>query len=495
MAEPETDSRVTKSSDDLHLTSPFYQADNKTLQSSSSSNENENSLQTATETEREPLEQAIAVKIHGPGPVEPTQLNLSSMMVVAELRQIMQQRTKVAHLTCFSVVFEGEKLADATRFGTIPGFGNGSELHLTEEPYTLKDVRLHVARTNYLLSPVLFFNDLCPSALRSAAMADIKQRLKCVVKNTEVTPDCLPPDSLLPDPGEHHAGTKKPVSLSLGQMVFEQKEGKMPYAVADVQFSRWNPPSSGRKIRGDLAYLMVTLMEGSWYHVTATSAGFFVNRSTDTVFDPEPADDSCKCYTLIGLLTQLIPSFKKSYSDLNRVVDSIDMLYYCPVPCQRHSWIGLKQPHHPVQYENDQDAMDSASFGIMRDWIREISETKDEASLDKNNSLLNFTKKRCLEAVSALLYTSPLYALSGKNSINTSSDMCSTYEMHTHWQNMLLVPWNQLQPASGLIKAVMHLQGKGSILCPPPISDEFVSIANDNGLCKPYCELCAEMNE
>ena len=62
-----------------------------------------------------------------------------------------------------------------------------------------------------------------------------------------------------------------------------------------IRFSGYHPPPAHRKLMGDLAYLEVIVGQSvTPIFITAISTGFYVNKSTLTVFDPAPAvaDDS-----------------------------------------------------------------------------------------------------------------------------------------------------------------------------------------------------------
>ncbi len=78
-----------------------------------------------------------------------------------------------------------------------------------------------------------------------------------------------------------------------------------PQCVKNIIFSGWNPPSGNRKLSGDLIYLEVHTAENRPYHITGWSKGFFVNCSTTTNFNPNPAEKPCHSHSLVGLLNQV----------------------------------------------------------------------------------------------------------------------------------------------------------------------------------------------
>ncbi len=85
---------------------------------------------------------------------------------------------------------------------------------------------------------------------------------------------------------------------------------------AGPTFSGWNPPPAARRLQGDLLYLCVDTLEGRSLHVTATALGFFVNQSSDKVFNPAPAVPAYSSSTLWALLLRASPLFRRAYAAL-----------------------------------------------------------------------------------------------------------------------------------------------------------------------------------
>ncbi len=70
-----------------------------------------------------------------------------------------------------------------------------------------------------------------------------------------------------------------------------------------------------RRAAGDLLYVRIATLDGGVVlHVTATSTGWFVNRTTDAVFDPAPAVSApAASATLWALLHRASPAFRRNY--------------------------------------------------------------------------------------------------------------------------------------------------------------------------------------
>lgn len=95
----------------------------------------------------------------------------------------------------------------------------------------------------------------------------------------------------------------------------ESKVKKISDCIRSISFSGWNPPPPPRKLQGDLAYLEVVTDEGP-IHVTAVQRGFYVNKTTRHVFDPNPSANACFSHELLDTLSAVSPSCFKSLNSL-----------------------------------------------------------------------------------------------------------------------------------------------------------------------------------
>lgn len=73
-----------------------------------------------------------------------------------------------------------------------------------------------------------------------------------------------------------------------------------------------------RKLHGDLIYLYTVTLEDKRLHITACTRGFYINQSTDEEFNPKPANPNHLSHSLIELLSQVSPSFKRNFTQLQR---------------------------------------------------------------------------------------------------------------------------------------------------------------------------------
>ncbi|XP_023281321.1 clustered mitochondria protein homolog, partial [Seriola lalandi dorsalis] len=82
--------------------------------------------------------------------------------------------------------------------------------------------------------------------------------------------------------------------------------------------SSWNPPPGNRKMHGDLMYLNVLTMEDRELNITSSTRGFYLNQSTAFNFNPKPAVPKILCHSLVELLSQVSPAFRKNFTALQK---------------------------------------------------------------------------------------------------------------------------------------------------------------------------------
>lgn len=95
-------------------------------------------------------------------------------------------------------------------------------------------------------------------------------------------------------------------------------EPPAPKTIKSISLSSWNPPPYSLRAKGHLLYLLVTTNEGEQHQITSHVSGFYVNKSTNSKFDPFPksAPKSHSAHSLLSLLSEVSPSFDSSFTAL-----------------------------------------------------------------------------------------------------------------------------------------------------------------------------------
>jgi protein TIF31 len=92
----------------------------------------------------------FSVQILSPG-VEPLTIQVSSMELVQEIHQLLMDREDTCHRTCFSLQLDGVTLDNFAELKNIEGLKEGSIIKVFEEPYTMREARIHVRHVRDLL--------------------------------------------------------------------------------------------------------------------------------------------------------------------------------------------------------------------------------------------------------------------------------------------------------------------------------------------------------
>jgi len=184
--------------------------------------------------------------------------------------------------------------------------------------------------------------------------------------------DCTPADHIIPGSSERPLVPLQPQS----------KELKGPNCIKVLTTSGWNPPPGYRKLHGDLIYLYTVTLEEKKLHITACTRGFYINQSTDEEFNPKPANPNHLSHSLIELLSQVSPSFKRNFTLLQRKRTQRHPFERVATPYQVYSWIA-PMADHPIDAIRAEDAFSSKLGyeehipGQTRDWNEELQTTRE----------------------------------------------------------------------------------------------------------------------
>ncbi|XP_067651170.1 clustered mitochondria protein homolog [Haliotis asinina] len=331
----------------------------------------------------------FTVSITGPG-IEMFELPVSSMELVQEIHQVLMDREDTCHRTCFSIQLDGLTLDNFAELKSIDGLKEGSQIKVIEEPYTVREARIHVRHVRDLLKSVdpgdayNGFDCNSLSFLNIITAGDILEKKR----QPPTSLDCTPPDYIMPNSKERPL-----IPLHPGI-----KEQRGPQCIKVLTYSGWNPPPGNRRMHGDLLYLYVVTLEDKKYHVTASTRGFFLNQSTEDDFNPKAAQPKYLSHSLIDLLNQISPGFKKNFSMLLKKRAQKHPFERVPTPYQVYSWMA-PQPHHHIDYIRAEDAFSTRLGyeehipGQTRDWNEEIQTTRE---LSKKNLPERLIRERAI---------------------------------------------------------------------------------------------------
>uniref|UniRef100_A0A3B4BBA3 Clustered mitochondria protein homolog n=1 Tax=Periophthalmus magnuspinnatus TaxID=409849 RepID=A0A3B4BBA3_9GOBI len=316
----------------------------------------------------------FSVKIQAPG-TEPFDLQVSPQEMVQEIHQVLMDREDTCHRTCFSLQLDGNVLDNFAELKSIEGLQEGSVLKVVE-PYTVREARIHVRHIRDLLKsldPSDAYNGVDCNSLSFLSVftdGDLGSGKRKKKGNELEQIDCTPPEHILPGSKEHPLAPLQP----------QNKDWKPMQCLKVLTMSGWNPPPGNRKMHGDLMYLYIVTVEERHVSITASTRGFYLN-STSYTFNPKPANPSFLSHSLVELLSQISPAFKKNFTALQKKVQR-HPFERIATPFQVYSWTA-PQVDHAMDCVRAEDAYTSRLGyeehipGQTRDWNEELQTTRE----------------------------------------------------------------------------------------------------------------------
>ncbi|XP_029366249.1 clustered mitochondria protein homolog [Echeneis naucrates] len=321
---------------------------------------------------------SFPVKIQGAG-VEPFELQVHGFWLVQDAVMTLYSRDEVCPRSNLSLALAGATLDPLAELQSVKGLKPGALIRLVEEPYTANSARLHLARVLELLRASgpqdALREGRSPSVLETLTHTQTPdsslpngKSLKRSLSNTKTESSTQdgPPEYLLPGSSERPLMAVLPHS----------SQPDAPCYLKDLSVSCWNPPPGHRKLQGDFLYISVVTMEGRRCDITSCPKGFFLNRSTDDVFDPRPAQSSPVCHCFTDLLCHISTAFKQTFTTLkNRL--QLPPVEGMPTPYHTLSWLGPPCASRTHKNTFSRLGIDEQSARQAPDWNEELQAARD----------------------------------------------------------------------------------------------------------------------
>ncbi|KAM7535310.1 hypothetical protein Aperf_G00000101429 [Anoplocephala perfoliata] len=297
-------------------------------------------------------------------------LEVSPNEIVQEIHRALMEREESCHRTCFSLRFKDETLDLYTDLRSIEGLKDGSEVRVVEEHYSALEARNHVRHILEILSSL---NQLDAYTAKDNMSLSF---LSAVIGGDLITPDDFI-DFNVPEYIKPNREGVEPPLIPLHPIEADSSLTCLKHLL----LSNWNPPSPARRLVGDLLYLVVTFLEGKCCHITASIKGFFVNQSTDEVFNPKPLQNAHVLHSLVDLLKLLSPQFKKNFETIVKKKSKKSVYELLPVPYRVNSWLSPVFPHSADSFRKEDAYAIRLAFEenlpcMTRDWNDELQATR-----------------------------------------------------------------------------------------------------------------------
>ncbi|ROT40146.1 eukaryotic translation initiation factor 3 135 kDa subunit [Sodiomyces alkalinus F11] len=249
-------------------------------------------------------EALINLTIHLPH--EPRSMNIlvSPHEQVHEVRQSVIDLPAAFRYTCFHLEYQGSRVND---FLPVSEVISPDQPHVTlvQDPYTEKEARIHLVRIRELIGASGDRTDLVQGISPGLSLLDTLN-----TKGDEAVQDNREDDL---KQYEFRA------SASVTKLLPPEAQ-EAPKTVKSICLSSWNPPPCHLRQRGHLLYLVVATLEGEQHHITSHVGGFYVNKSSNGKFDPQPKPPpkGHAAHSLLHLLSFLSPSFEAAFRALQQ---------------------------------------------------------------------------------------------------------------------------------------------------------------------------------
>ncbi|KAK0862082.1 Intracellular distribution of mitochondria [Friedmanniomyces endolithicus] len=303
---------------------------------------------------------------------EHVDIMVSSQEQVQDIRQSIVDQPHTFQYSCFHLEYKGKRINDFVELSEEPELAKDSEpvLKLVEDPYTEAQARMHVVRVRELIGAAGNRVDYVSGIDAGTSLCE----------DVEVAPTKAGRDDIS-HVEDYDLNAPGPIAAMLAKT-----RQPAPKTVKSLSLSAWNPPPHHLRMRGHLLYLQATTLEGDQYYITSHVTGFYVNRSTNAKFDPEPRLMSklSSAHSLITLLSQVSDKFAPQFVQLQEYNGQRDPLasYALSNSIPAAPW--LVSPTSGLQHQADLTrtqepyllaGADNAE--TLRDWNEEFQSTRE----------------------------------------------------------------------------------------------------------------------
>ncbi|KAL8854836.1 MAG: hypothetical protein Q9221_000342 [Calogaya cf. arnoldii] len=313
------------------------------------------------------------------------QIPVSLQGQIQDLRSAIVEQPGTFQYTCFYLEHNGQRINDFTDLSDVKGLTAGSEIRLIEDPYTEREARMHVVRIREIIGAagnrvdVLNGVDAGLSLHESVAPwngPDAASAAKQKSANSKLTADAHPLSDFKVD---------GPISI---QTLLPPSQEAPPKTIKALGISPWNPPPPMFRQRGHLLYLQLTTNEGEQFQITSHVSGFFVNRSSNSKFDPIPkaSPKNAMAHSLLTLIQTLSPSFSNAFNMLLEANNKRDPLatFQLTSAIPSNPWLVQASSFSAAAHQPDLTRTQETYLlsGVentetLRDWNEEIQSTRE----------------------------------------------------------------------------------------------------------------------
>jgi len=292
---------------------------------------------------------------------KPLDLKFLKTDTINEVFQTIDVVPEVHHHTSYNLLYQSKILDSSTLLADLLSSVNQKNLHfeMKSKAYDEKAMMEHIAKVRDIVGlnePENFGVNSGVSKINDLNLAPIPDVIPDETKNEEVKEEKDNEDGENGENSDNKKESKPAPPAPTDQELAQIKEsvsdffGKLPSnyftptsafqpAVRALYLSAWNPVPFNYKTKGHLAYIVLQTLESDIVHITGSTSGFYINKSTSNKFDPTPRDISNKSFTLYDLIVKTSKNFTNQMKSNNEKLNKVD-----PVTFLRPQTTFLKNP-------------------------------------------------------------------------------------------------------------------------------------------------------
>ena len=302
-----------------------------------------------------------------------------------DLRSSIVEQPGTFQYSCFHLEHNSQRINDFTELSEVQGLAAGSEVRLIEDPYTEKEARMHVVRIREIIGSAGERVDTLHGVLAGLSLhetvspwtaADFGQTGKRNNMKDNLTAET---NALA------NYDFDGPSSI---QTLLPAPQQTSPKTIKSLSLSSWNPPPPAFRQRGHLLYLQLTTNEGEQYQITSHVSGFYVNKSSNSKFDPapKPPPKNAMAHSLLTLIQNLSPAFSTAFDNMlksnNRrdPIASFQLINSIPSNPWLVPSVSCSTGSHQADLTRTQETYLLAGVEnteTLRDWNEEIQSTRE----------------------------------------------------------------------------------------------------------------------
>ncbi|KAL8938478.1 MAG: hypothetical protein Q9216_003868 [Gyalolechia sp. 2 TL-2023] len=335
--------------------------------------------------EEQIVENVFHVNILLPHQPYKIQVPVSTQGQVQDLRSSIVEQPGTFQYTCFHLEHDGQRINDFTELSDVKGLSADSEIKLIEDPYTEREARMHVVRIREIIGAAGDRTDALNGIDASLSLhetvspwsvPDAGSAAKQKTRNSKLTAEANP----LADFNFNGA--------ALLSTLLPSNQESSPRTIKSLSVAPWNPPPPPYRQRGHLLYVQLTTLEGEQFQITSHVSGFFVNKSSNSKFDPMPkaAPKIIMAHSLLTLIQSLSHSFGESFNKLLEANNKRDPLasFQLTSSLPSNPWLvsipsSSATAHQPDLTRTQETYLLSGvdNTETLRDWNEEIQSTRE----------------------------------------------------------------------------------------------------------------------